>query len=191
MELLERLPELGYQACGHAASGEHALHAIAQVNPDVVLMDVHLGPGIDGIDTARRLQATHDIPIVFLTAYCDGALIGRAVEVNTFGYVLKPFSDRAVGAALSIALARHQATRTLRDTNAALSIHADRFAALNGIVPICMDCKKIRDTNTGWQRLETFLTTHTHAQFSHGYCPECAERTFVAHGFEPPAQEQP
>lgn len=188
MELLERLEELGYQACGHAASGEHAMHAIAQVNPDAVLMDIHLGAGIDGIETTRRLQATHDVPVVFLTAYGDRALIGRATAANAFGYVLKPFNDRTIHAALSIAIARHQADRSLRRSNAALSSDVDR-SSRQGILPICMDCKKIRDGSHGWQRLEVFLAARTRAQLSHGYCPECARQAYIAHGFEPPTQD--
>ncbi len=189
MELLDRLGELGYHACGHAANGEHALHAIARSTPDVVLMDIHLGPGIDGIETARQLQETRDIPVVFLTAYCDAALVGRAAQVDAFGYVLKPFTDQAVRAALAMALARHHAARGLRDANTALSADAERVAALNGIVPICMQCKKIRDPQQHWHRLEAFLSAHTHAQFSHGYCPECARQAYLEHGLTPPNRD--
>ena len=191
MELLDRLGELGYHACGHAANGEHALHAIARATPDVVLMDIHLGPGIDGIDTARQLQETHDIPIVFLTAYCDATLVARAAQVDAFGYVLKPFTAEAVRAALAMALARHHAARGLRDVNATLSADADRVAALQGIVPICMQCKKICDTHQRWHRLEAFLSAHTHAQFSHGYCPECARQAYMDNGIAPPNRDNP
>lgn len=186
MELLDRVGEYGYQACGHAATGEHALLAIAQARPDVVLMDIHLGAGMDGIDTARRLQEILDVPVVFLTAYCDAALVGRAARVDAFGYVLKPFRDQAVRAALAMALARHYDARTLRDANAALSANQERGAALKGIVPICMHCNKICDAERRWHRLEVFLSAHTHAQFSHGYCPECARQAYLASGFAPP-----
>lgn len=185
MELLDRLGEFGYQACGHAATGEQALHAIAQAHPDIVLMDIHLGPGMDGVDTAQRLRETRDIPVVFLTAYCDAALVKRAARADAFGYVLKPFREQAVRAALAMALARHQEARLLRDANAKLSANDERVAALTGIVPICMHCKKLRDGERRWHRLEAFLSAHTHAQFSHGYCPECARQVYLEHGFAP------
>lgn len=191
MELLDRLGSLGFEACGHAANGDQALRGIAQAKPDAVLMDIHLGPGLDGIDTARRLKEGHDLPIVFLTAYCDAALIQRAADVDAFGYVLKPFSGRAVRAALAMALARHRAARDLREANAALTADATRSASLHGIVPICMDCRKLRDAELGWQHLEAFLATHTHTKLSHGYCPECARRVFIAHGLVPPVEEGP
>ncbi len=191
MELLDRLGQLGYHPCGHSASGEQALRVVARADADVVLMDIHLGPGIDGIETARRLQEARDIPVVFLTAYCDAALVERAARVDAFGYVLKPFSEEGLRAALAMALARHHAARGLRDTNAALSADADRFAALNTIVPICMQCKKIRDTQRHWHRLEAFLSAHTHAQFSHGYCPECARQAYLEHGITPLIGDDP
>lgn len=120
MELLDRLAQFGYRACGHAANGEQALRTIVEAKPDVVLMDIHLGPGIDGIETARRLQETHDIPVVFLTAFCDVPLVEQAARVDAFGYVPKPFTDHAVRAALAMALARHGAASGLRDANAML-----------------------------------------------------------------------
>lgn len=190
MELLDRIEEFGYVACGHAASGEQALRNVGAATPDAVLMDIHLGPGIDGIETARQLVAAHDVPVVFLTAYCDSTLIARAADVNSFGYLLKPFSHRALKAALAIALARHDATRHLRDLNSALSAEAERHAALNGIVPVCMECQKIRDGHRGWLRFEAFFAAHSHAQFSHGYCPECAVRAFAEAGVERPPAER-
>ena len=50
-----------------------------------------------------------------------------------------------------------------------------RIRTLEGIIPICMGCKKIRDLGGIWQRLELYITQHSEANFSHGYCPECAE----------------
>lgn len=48
-----------------------------------------------------------------------------------------------------------------------------RIASLEGILPICMNCKKIRDLGGVWHRLEIYITRHSEANFSHGYCPEC------------------
>lgn len=47
---------------------------------------------------------------------------------------------------------------------------------LRGILPICSSCKKIRDDKGYWQQVEVYVRDHTHADFSHGYCPECAEK---------------
>jgi len=58
---------------------------------------------------------------------------------------------------------------------------------LRGVVPICAWCKKIRDEGGHWQQLESFMHDHTEAHFSHGACPECAERLFERDGQEPQA----
>ena len=47
---------------------------------------------------------------------------------------------------------------------------------LEGIVPICSYCKKIRDDQDYWQQLETYISEHSEAKFSHGICPECYEQ---------------
>jgi hypothetical protein len=47
---------------------------------------------------------------------------------------------------------------------------------LEGIIPICMYCKKIRDDEESWQQLENYITKHSEALFSHGICPECFEK---------------
>ncbi len=51
-----------------------------------------------------------------------------------------------------------------------------RVNQLEGIIPICMYCKKIRNDKNSWQQLERYLTEHSEAHFSHGICPECAEK---------------
>lgn len=49
---------------------------------------------------------------------------------------------------------------------------------LNGLLPICASCKKIRDDNGGWTQIETYISRHTDAEFTHGICPECAEKLY-------------
>jgi hypothetical protein len=47
---------------------------------------------------------------------------------------------------------------------------------LQGILPICSHCKKVRDDQNYWQQVESYISTHTDAQFSHGICPECFDQ---------------
>jgi hypothetical protein len=51
----------------------------------------------------------------------------------------------------------------------------NRVKRLEGIIPICMDCKKIRDDQNSWNQLEQYITDHSEAMFSHGICPECSK----------------
>ncbi|GJL57373.1 MAG: hypothetical protein NPIRA03_02300 [Nitrospirales bacterium] len=55
---------------------------------------------------------------------------------------------------------------------------ANRVNVLEGCLPICSFCKKIRDDNNTWQPLERFISDRSNAQFTHGFCPECGERHY-------------
>ncbi|MBP1750639.1 MAG: putative sensor with domain [Deltaproteobacteria bacterium] len=53
-----------------------------------------------------------------------------------------------------------------------------KVKTLNGFLPICASCKKIRDDKGYWEQLEGYITKHSEARFSHGICPECAEQLY-------------
>jgi signal transduction histidine kinase len=120
MEIRDRLENLGYEVCGSAARGESALELIAALRPDLVLMDINLAGAMDGVETARRLSATCDAPVVFLTAYSDPALIGNAALVGAFGYLVKPIEEAELYAAIEVARERKRAEAQIRRLNAEL-----------------------------------------------------------------------
>lgn len=57
-----------------------------------------------------------------------------------------------------------------------LQASLDEIKTLRGIIPICSYCKKIRDEKGSWTQLEAYIHSHSHAEFSHGVCPECYEK---------------
>jgi hypothetical protein len=54
----------------------------------------------------------------------------------------------------------------------------DEIKTLRGIIPICAYCKNVRNDPGSWEQIEEYVTTHTHAQFTHGICPECEKKHF-------------
>jgi AmiR/NasT family two-component response regulator len=114
MELKDRLEGLGYEVCGSAAHAERALEQIGALRPDLVLMDVNLAGGMSGVEAAERVRDSCAIPVVFLTAYSDPALIARAARAGSFGYLVKPFEGRELHATIEMALARCAEERRLR-----------------------------------------------------------------------------
>ena len=62
--------------------------------------------------------------------------------------------------------------------NAALRRTLEEVKQLRGLVPICAACKKIRDDSGFWHQVETYISLHTDAQFSHGICPKCAKELY-------------
>lgn len=63
-----------------------------------------------------------------------------------------------------------------------------RVQQLEGILPICAGCKAIRDEHNNWVQLEGYITAHSSAQFSHGFCPDCFKAFY---GAEVPAASRP
>ncbi len=110
----KRLTALGYQVVGLAGEGAEGVQMALEFDPDLVLMDIDLGVGIDGIEAAQRIRADRDIPVVFLTAYSDDSTLRRATLSDPFGYVLKPYEDRDLQTAIEIGLYRHRMDRQLR-----------------------------------------------------------------------------
>jgi two-component system, cell cycle sensor histidine kinase and response regulator CckA len=108
------LRNLGYDVVGIADSGVDAIRLAGATNPDLVLMDIRLHGDLDGIATAERLRADFDTPIVYVTAYADHATLERAKVSGPLGYVVKPFEEEDLSAAIEVALFRRQLERELR-----------------------------------------------------------------------------
>ncbi|MGW5678338.1 response regulator [Streptomyces sp. NPDC003860] len=86
LALLGSAPDI--EVVGEAGSGEEAVAMAAKLAPDVVLMDLQLGPGIDGVEATRRI-ASSDVHVLVLTTYDTDADITRAIEAGATGYLLK------------------------------------------------------------------------------------------------------
>src|SRR6185436_17216425 len=88
-------------------SGENAINKALETRFDLILMDIRLSGPIDGIEAARLIKASHDMPIVYLTAYADNQTLERARQTEPYGYVMKPFQERELKATIEMALQRH------------------------------------------------------------------------------------
>jgi len=85
--------------CGEAVDGDDALRKVAELEPDILLLDIRM-PGLDGMDTAERLSRLEKPPaVIFCTAYDHYAI--QAFEVNAVAYLLKPVRREALEAALT------------------------------------------------------------------------------------------
>ncbi|CAM5340081.1 response regulator [Streptomyces narbonensis] len=86
LALLGSTPNI--EVVGEAGSGEEAVAMAAKLKPDVVLMDLQLGPGIDGVEATRQIAPT-GVHVLVLTTYDTDADITRAIEAGATGYLLK------------------------------------------------------------------------------------------------------
>ncbi|MDY7001017.1 MAG: response regulator, partial [Thermodesulfobacteriota bacterium] len=103
-ELEEMLDSHGYQVVGTAKSGALAVDLAEELHPDLVLMDIVMPGKMDGIEACGHIQKDMDIPVVFLTAYGDDAHVSRAKAVYPYGYIMKPYHDDQIKAAVECAL---------------------------------------------------------------------------------------
>lgn len=106
------LRKLGYTVVGIAASAAEALEKARTEHPHLVLMDIHIKGGVDGVDAAAMIKEELSIPIVFLTAHSDKATLDRAAETDPCGYLIKPYDERQLYSTIELALNRSRMMRS-------------------------------------------------------------------------------
>ncbi len=163
-----------------ATGGRQALSMLDDLTPDLILLDI-LMPDINGLDVCRQLKAKESskhIPVIFLTAKDDQEDIVQGLRAGAVDYVTKPFNADELRARVSthleLKLFRDKQQRLIQELREAL----DEVKNLSGLLPICSYCKKIRNDDGYWQKVEQYLSAHSSAQFSHSICPECLEKHF-------------
>jgi CheY-like chemotaxis protein/DNA-binding PadR family transcriptional regulator len=120
MQLEERLSAMGYIVAGMASSGEDAIEKARRLVPDLVLMDIVMPGKLNGIEAAKTIAGDMDIPVVFVTSYADDIIIEKAKHVGPYGYIVKPFNELEIKAAIEVALFRKTAERELHKAITAL-----------------------------------------------------------------------
>jgi CheY-like chemotaxis protein len=104
----------GYDVPFVVSMGEVAVEKVKENKPDLILMDIMLAGKMDGIETASAIRSKFDIPVIFLTAYCDENILARAKITEPFGYLIKPFKDRDLFITIEMSLYKHKMEKELR-----------------------------------------------------------------------------
>lgn len=115
MNLERKLTKLGYTVTGVVSSARAAIHHVRENEPSLVLMDIALKGEQDGVDAAREIHDSLDIPVVYLTALTDDETVKRAKGTDPFGYLIKPWEEKSLSATIEIALYKHQLERRLKE----------------------------------------------------------------------------
>lgn len=172
------LEDADYEVVGIESSADGAINAIRQHCPDLVLMDIILKSEMDGIEAAEKIRAQYRVPLIYLTSHADAATIERAKKTQPFGYLIKPFANRELDTTIEMALYKHQAEMEREQLLVTLQEALARVTMLEGLLPICAWCKKIRDDKGYWQQMEQYIEHHSLAKFSHGICEDCLREKF-------------
>ncbi len=115
LDIQTTLEKFGYTVPAISDSGDSAIQQAAELQPDLVLMDIRLKGDIDGVEAAQVIRAELNIPVVYLTAYADEATLQRAIQSEPLGYLRKPFSEWELKKTIEFALYKHQADKQIRE----------------------------------------------------------------------------
>ena len=121
----------GYIVYPPAKSGEEAINVAQEVKPDLIIMDVNIQGEFDGVETATRILAEQDIPIIYASGFSDNEIVNRA-KSHASAYLLKPFTKRDLFITIDVAFAKAEVERKLRKSEARLSTILGSIA--NGVI---------------------------------------------------------
>jgi CheY-like chemotaxis protein/DNA-binding PadR family transcriptional regulator len=108
-DILTSLENMHYYPCCAVRTSDEAVAKARQFVPDLILMDIGIPGSMDGLDAAKVIRDELEIPVIFVTSHTDDPVIEKAKLVNPYGYVVKPFTDGGLKAAIEIALSRRSA----------------------------------------------------------------------------------
>lgn len=174
------LRKAGYKV-REAAGGSPALEEARRQRPDLVVLDVDM-PDMDGYAVCKTIKSDPDLKGTYVMM-ASGSRIASddqsmGLEGGADGYVTRPIANRELLARIMamerIIRAERERDRLIEDLQTALA----EVRKLSGLMPICSFCKKIRDDQGYWNRLENYLSARSEAQFSHSICPECMQKHF-------------
>ena len=165
-------------------NGRLALSGAKAIPPDLILLDIVM-PDMDGFEVCRRLKAdeqTRLIPIIFCSSLNEPTHKVKAFSEGGVDYILKPFQEEEVLARVHTHITLDSLQKSLREknielqkANIELQKALDEVKELSGMLPICCNCKDIRDDGGYWRQIESYISNHSKAQFTHSLCPKCAK----------------
>lgn len=156
--------------------GMEAWEALQEADaPRLALLDIMM-PHMDGLEVCRRakqMQQPVPVYIILLTAKTLPKEIVSGLEAGADDYLTKPFDPNELRARIKVGERILGLQTSLAERVYELEEALSRVKQLQGLLPICSYCKKIRDDRNYWEQVESYIARHSEAQFSHSICPDC------------------
>ena len=175
---LRMLKEAGLGGAVSAASTlAEAVAALLLDGEEVVLLDLNL-PDSSGLDTVKAVCGKFpQLAVVVMTGTDDEALGLEALKHGAQDYLVKgQFDDRELKRVVRYAIERKSLLNEKEDLIKRLQEALLRVKQLTGLLPTCADCRRIRTPEGKWEQMETYISTHSEAVFSHGFCDACTAK---------------
>lgn len=157
LDIESRLNKLGYSVCATVENGAEAIAKALELQPDLVLMDIHLQGSINGIEAAEEIYQKSQIPIIYLTANSDPNTFEKAKITEPLAYIIKPFKERELNNTIELTLSRYRAEKKVKEREewllTVLKSIGDGviISNSNGQVEFL---NPVAETLTGWQQSE-------------------------------------
>jgi sigma-B regulation protein RsbU (phosphoserine phosphatase) len=171
------LSKAGYEVI-ETGNGAAALKILKNAtNPLVGLIDWEM-PEMEGVEVCRQARTCSAAPPMFLilvTVRDSKQDVVAGLEAGANDYITKPFDQTELLARVKIGAQMVELQQSLTQHVRELEEALTNVKQLSGLLPICSYCKKIRDDQNYWERVDAYVTKHSEAQFSHSICPQCYE----------------
>ena len=169
------LPRWGYDVVT-ATDGEEAWALLQEPDAPAIMVLDWLMPRLDGVEICRRIRAhpqLSSVYIILLTSRAAVEDVVQGLEAGANDYITKPFDATELRARMQVGVRVVNLQTTLAERVREVEDALSRVKQLQGLLPICSYCKKIRDDQNYWHQVESYVGKRTDARFSHGICPEC------------------
>ena len=162
----------------HVADGDAAWSKLQDPGaPRLAILDWMM-PGLDGVEICRKVREMSPARppyLILLTARGRKPDIVAGLEAGADDYVTKPFDREELRARVQAGARILELQDALAERVRELQEAISRVKLLQGLLPICSYCKRVRNDGDYWQQVESYVSEHSEARFSHGICPECYE----------------
>jgi phosphoserine phosphatase RsbU/P len=180
--ILERmLPKWGHEVL-LTEDGEAALAALqAEGGPKLAILDWMM-PILDGPEVCRRVRAkqSEEPPyILLLTAKAGKENIVAGLEAGADDYLSKPFDHDELRVRIQVGCRIVELQTKMRRQLQDLQDAIGRVKQLQGLLPICAWCRKVRDDQNYWRKIEDYVSAHSGIHWTHGMCPSCLENALA------------